>query len=321
MKILTASEVEQLLPMPTAIDLMRDAMRQVSAGATLLPLRHFLTIPGTEGKMVVMPGYVAEPASFGVKFVSKFPRAAGDRHGTHVGAVLICGADDGLPLALMDGAMLTAIRTAAASAMATDVLARRDAKTLLVLGAGEQARRHVEALRHVRTFERVEIWSRTTEHAERLAEVVDATPVADFDAAVSTADVICTTTSATKPILRGAALSAGTHVNLVGAPVATSAEADSEVVRRSRFFVDYRAAAEAAAGEYLDAVAAGIVDKGHLAGEIGDVLLGRLAGRRSDEEITVYKSLGVTAQDLVAAHAVWQSAVADGSGLDVDLSA
>jgi ornithine cyclodeaminase/alanine dehydrogenase-like protein (mu-crystallin family) len=288
-------------------------MRQVSAGETLLPLRHFLSIPGGEGKMVVMPGYVAEPASFGVKFVSKFPRAAGDRHGTHVGAVMICGADDGLPLALIDGATVTAIRTAATSALATDVLARPDARSLLILGAGEQARRHVEALRHVRRFERIAIWSRSRASAAALAREVGAEVADDLDAAVGDADVICTTTSSTTPVLHGATLSPGCHVNLVGAALASSAEADAEVVRRSRFFVDYRAAA----GELLDSG----LGEGHIAGEIGEVLLGRVAGRSSADDITVYKSLGVTAQDLVAAHAVWAAAVAEDIGVEIDLSA
>lgn len=317
MRILTASDVERLLPMPVAIELMRVAMRQVSAGETLLPLRHFAAIPGTAGKMVVMPGYIADPPSFGVKFVSKFPRARGDRHGTHVGAVLICGADDGVPLALMDGATLTAIRTAAASAMATDVLARSQAKSLLIVGSGEQARRHVKALRYVRDFKRVTIWSRTRVNAEALAAEVGAEVPEHLYEGVSSADVICTTTSSTTPILHGVALSPGCHVNLVGAPTATSAEADSEVVRRSRYFVDYRAAALAAAGELIDS---GLGQRA-IAGEIGEVLLGRVAGREDDTQITVYKSLGVIAQDLVAAHAVWRAADAQGVGLVVDLSA
>ncbi len=321
MIVLTASDVERLLPMADAIPLMRDAMRQVSAGDTVLPLRQFMVIPGGTGKLAVMPGYVADPASFGVKIVSKFPRAPGDRHGTHVGAVMIFGADDGLPLALIDGATLTAIRTAATSAMATDVLARADTATLLVLGCGEQAHRHIDALREVRAFKRVRIWGRDPARAAALAAVVGGEVATDLDAAVAKADVICTTTSAVSPILRGAALRPGTHINLVGSAVPTSAEADSEVVRRSRFFVDARPAAMAAAGELLGAIAAGIVTEGQIAGEIGEVLLGRVAGRQSADEITVYKSLGVTAQDLVAAHAVWRGAVASGAGTEIDLAA
>ncbi|MFZ4747726.1 MAG: ornithine cyclodeaminase family protein [Sphingomonas sp.] len=321
MIVLTASDVERLLPMRGAIGLMRDAMQQVSAGDAVLPLRQFMPVPGGTGKLAVMPGYVAEPASFGVKIVSKFPRTPGDRHGTHVGAVMIFGANDGLPLALIDGATLTAIRTAATSAMATDVLARADAATLLVLGCGEQAHRHIDALRQVRKFARVSIWGRDLARAAVLAQAVGAEVATALDAAVSEADVICTTTSATTPILRGAALRAGTHINLVGSAVATSAEADSDIVRRSRFFVDARPAALAAAGELLDAIAAGVVGESHIAGEIGEILLGRVAGRQSADETTVYKSLGVTAQDLVAAHAVWRAAVASGAGTEIDLAA
>jgi ornithine cyclodeaminase/alanine dehydrogenase-like protein (mu-crystallin family) len=319
--VLTASDVERLLPLATAIPLMRDAMRQVSAGDTVLPLRQFMAVPGGTGKLAVMPGYVAEPASFGVKIVSKFPRAPGDRHGTHVGAVLIFGAADGLPLALIDGATLTAIRTAATSAMATDVLARTDVGTLLVIGCGEQAHRHIDALREVRALERVMVWGRDRSRAADLADKTGGIVAVDLDAAVAAADVICTTTSAVTPILHGATLRPGTHVNLVGSAVATSAEADSEVVRRSRFFVDARPAALAAAGELLDAIASGVVDEDHIAGEIGEVLLGRVSGRQSADEITVYKSLGVTAQDLVAAHAIWRRAVVSGAGTKIDLAA
>lgn len=291
-------------------------MRQVSSGAAVLPLRQFVAIPGGSGKLAVMPGFVAEPASFGVKIVSKFPREPGDAHGTHVGAVMIFDAAQGLPLALVDGATLTAIRTAATSAMATDVLARADARTLLVTGAGEQAHVHIDALRHVRAFDRVLIWARDHARAAVLAARVDGEAIADLDAAVALADVICTTTSATKPYLRGAALPAGVHVNLVGAAVATSSEADRDVVARSRFFVDSRAAALAAAGELIDSG----LGEGHISGEIGEVLLGRAQGRQSVEDITVYKSLGVTAQDLVAAHAVWTAAVTAGAGIEIDLS-
>jgi ornithine cyclodeaminase/alanine dehydrogenase-like protein (mu-crystallin family) len=321
MIVLTASDVERLLPMRDAIQLMQGAMRQVSAGDTVLPLRQFMPVPGSSGKLAVMPGYVAEPASFGVKIVSKFPRAPGDRHGTHVGAVMIFGAADGLPLALIDGATLTAIRTAATSAMATDVLARPDAATLLVLGCGEQAHRHVDALREVREFRRIVIWGRDPARAAALAQAIGGEAATALDTAVGEAEVICTTTSATTPILRGVALRPGTHVNLVGSAVATSAEADSEVVRRSRFFVDARPAALAAAGELLDAIDAGVVDESHIAGEIGEVLLGNVAGRQSPDQITVYKSLGVTAQDLIAAHAVWRAAVATGAGTEIDLAA
>ena len=316
MRIITASQVEALLPMADCIALMRHAMALVSSGGTVLPLRQFVAIPGGTGKLAVMPGYIADPASFGVKLVSKFTRSADSPHGSHVGAVMLFDAEEGIPHALIDGATLTAIRTAAASALATDILARPDARRLLVTGTGEQARRHVAAIRAVRHLESVTIWGRNAAHAEALAAETGGNVGRDLDRAVGDADIICTTTSATTPYLRGAALSAGVHVNLVGAAVATNSEADSEVVRRSRFFVDSRPAAMAAAGELLDAGAG----EGHIAGEIGEVLLGRCEGRRSSVEITVYKSLGLIAQDLVAAHAVWRAAEAAGAGIEVDLS-
>jgi ornithine cyclodeaminase/alanine dehydrogenase-like protein (mu-crystallin family) len=320
MRIITATQVERLLPMDQAISLMEQAMRQVSSGGATLPLRQFLSIPGTHGKLAVMPGALADPAVFGVKLVSKFPRAPGDRHGSHVGGVMLFDSDEGVPLALIDGATLTAIRTAAASALATDVLARPNARTLLVTGAGEQARRHITAIRAVRPLERVLVWARDPNRAEALAAAEGGTAVVALAKACEQADIICTTTAATRPYLLGEWLPAGCHLNLVGAAVATSAEVDSEAVRRARVFVDYRMAAEAAAGEIIDAVTAGVIGWAHVAGEIGAVLLGDLPGRQDEAQITLYKSLGVTAQDLAAATAVWQAAEAQGIGLEVDLA-
>lgn len=298
---------------------MRDAMAQVSGGGAILPLRQFMAVPGTAGKMAVMPGALADPATFGVKIVSKFPRAPGDRHGTHVGAVLLFAASDGLPLALIDGASLTEVRTAATSAMATDLLSRHDARHLLILGAGQQARAHIAALRLVRPFDRVSIWARDRTKASALAGSLDADVVDDLEAGVAAADVICTTTSAAQPILRGASLMPGVHVNLVGSATAASAEADDNVVRRSHYYVDSLPAALAAAGELRNAIASRAVEADHVAGEIGLILLGLIAGRTTQHDITVYKSLGVTAQDLIAAHFVWSAALAHGLGAEIDL--
>lgn len=326
MRILTASDVARLLPYSTCIGAMRDAMRLTSERAVVLPLRQFMNVPGTQGKLGLMPGYLSDPAGFGVKIVSKFPRAPGAAHGSHVGAVLLFDADEGLPLALLDGGMLTAIRTASTTAMATDVLARADAKSLLLVGCGEEAEHHLAALREVRAFESIRVWGRDAGRATAFASRMSSRhgrrvePVADLASAVAAADVLCTVTSAPTPILRGEWLAPGQHVNLVGSAVATTAEADGEVVRRSRFFVDYREAAMAAAGELLNAIRDGIVAAEHVRGEIGDVLLGRVAGRESAADITVYKSLGVTSQDLAAAHQVYTAAIAQGVGLDVDLS-
>lgn len=320
MLVLTAADVERLLTPERAMTAMRSAMRQVSEGQAVLPLRQFMTVPGEAGgKLGLMPGAITEPPLFGVKIVSKFPRAAGSAHSSHVGAVLVFGADDGLPVALIEGGTLTAIRTAAASALATDLLARADATVHLVTGAGEQAARHVEAIRHVRPAARTLIWARDRSRVEDIAARCRAEPVADLERAVGHADIVSTTTSAAEPYLRGRWLRPGVHLNLVGSAIPTTAEVDDEAVSRARVFVDYRTAAEAQAGELRRAVDSGSIGPGHVIGEIGELLLGRIDGRRSPDDITLYKSLGVPAQDLAAAATLIDAARAEKAGVNLDL--
>ena len=233
MRILTASDVARLLPHSRCIPAMRDVMQLTSERGVVLPLRQFMNVPGTAGKLGLMPGYMSRPAAFGVKIVSKFPRAPGAAHGSHVGAVLLFDAVEGLPLALLDGGMLTAIRTASTTAMATDALARPDARRLLLVGCGEEAEHHLAALREVRAFERCPPGAAMpaaprrspARMSRRHGRPVEA--VADLAAAVAGADVICTVTSAATPILHGEWLRPGQHVNLVGSAIATTAEADS----------------------------------------------------------------------------------------------
>ncbi len=321
MLILSAAEVEMLLPLPAAIEAMRRAMVQVSRREVALPLREVIPIPDTSGKLVVMPGYIANPPLFGVKTVAKYVREPGSLHGSHVGILQLFDAGTGLLLAIIEGGSLTAIRTAATSALATDVLARPDASRLAILGTGEQARRHVAAIAAVRPISHVSIWGRTPGHAAALAARLDlpATVADTVQAAVSSADIICTTTSATAPILEGALVRPGTHVNLVGSAVPTTSEADVALVTRAEFYVDYRPSAAAEAGELRNAIAAGAASLGHIRGELGELLLGLVPGRNSVEAVTVYKSLGVIAQDLAAADVVLRSARAAGVGHELSL--
>jgi len=324
MLILNREAVAQALDHAQCVEVLDAVMRSVSAGDVELPLRRYLEIPGTRGKFTLMPGYLGDPRSFGVKIVSKFPREPGSRYGSHVGAVMVFDADEGIPLALLDGSELTEIRTASASALATRELARPDAAVLAILGSGEQAWHHAAALKAVRPFESVRIWSRTQAAAEALAARIATTlgiqarSSSSVRDAVEGADVVCTTTSASEPILPGAWLEPGMHLNLVGAAVRTAAEADQDVVTRSRYFVDYRPSIMDQAGELLDAIEAGAVSEEHIAGEIGEVLAGRCAGRLNDEEITLYKSVGVAAQDLGAGLACYQRAREKGIGIEVD---
>jgi ornithine cyclodeaminase len=321
MLVITAAEVETLLPMTAAIEAMRSAMTQVSQRQVVLPLRQFMAIPDAPGKLAVMPGYIADPPLFGVKTVAKYSHPPGSPHGSHVGIVQLFDAETGLLLAIIEGGTLTAIRTAAASALATDTLARPDARRLAIIGTGEQARRHVTAMAAVRPIDHVSVWGRDPGHALSFAASLDlpARVAATVESAVADADIVCTTTPAAEPILFGKTLRPGTHVNLVGSAIPTTAEADVALVALSEFYVDYREAALAQAGELRNALAAGAVTPAHIRGEIGEVLLGCSPGRSSAEAITVYKSLGVTAQDLAAGAHVLDAARAQGLGQAINL--
>ena len=331
MRIIVQSDVERLLPVRDCVDVMARAMAATSRGDVTLPIRQFIPVPDAPGKLAVMPGTLGDPACFGIKLVCKYERppigSQRDPLGTHVGMVMLFDSAKGVPLAMIEGSSLTAIRTSAASALATRHLAREDARHLAVLGNGEQAMRHVAAMIAVRPIETISVWGRNRERAQDFADEVAAQtglPVhcrADVAAAVAESDIICTTTSAKTPILSGADLRPGQHVNLVGSAIAASAEVDDAAVASSRFYVDYRPAAMAAAGELLNAIANGAVEESHIVGEIGEVVSGKVAGRQNSQEITMYKSLGVASQDLAAAHAIWTMAEAENSGLEVDLLA
>lgn len=328
MLVLNREAVAASLSHAECVDLMDGAMRAVSRRDVVMPLRQFMAVPDTQGKLGMMPGYVGatddqEPV-FGIKVVSKFPREPGSPHSSHVGAVLLFETKDGLPVALMDGRELTAIRTSATTAMATRVLARTDAASLTFVGCGEEARHHIQAILPVRPIKRIVIWGRNVDRAKEFAAAqtlpsgvsIDVEP--DLQKAAADAEILCTVTSATQPILKGEWLKPGVHVNLVGAAVRASAEADVEVVKRSRFYVDYLPSALEQAGELVNAIEANVVSADHVVGEIGAVLNGDAPGRASDGEITVYKSLGVSAQDLAAGMAAAENAKTNNIGMAVD---
>jgi ornithine cyclodeaminase len=327
MLILSKSDIVRLLPVAACVDVMAQAMTQTSARKVVLPLRQFMAVPATKGKLGLMPGYIAEPARFGLKIVSKYERPAGSPHGTHVGMVVLFDAAEGLPLALLEGGTLTAIRTAAASALATRTLARPESATLAVLGCGEEAHHHVPAMLAVRPITRVVVWGRNAARAKafvdrlHLPAGVSAATAPSAKDAIAGADIVCTVTSAATPFVEGAWLAPGQHLNLVGSAIPTTAEVDTATVARCKFYVDYREAALAQAGELLAAIKAGAVTENHIAGEIGEVLLGTKPGRASAAEITCYKSLGISAQDLAAAEYVYARAVAAGAGVKVNLTA
>lgn len=322
MKVLGSSAIEELLPMPLCIEVVAQAMRALSSQQVLAPLRTVLPLAGSNA-MGVMPGAMLEHGCFGVKVLALYPGNGALGLPSHAGVMVLFDAASGSPLAVLESNSLTALRTAAASAVATRALARPDSRVLALLGTGHQALWHVKALRAVLPIKRLQLWSRSAEGVARFVEhlgdlpgvqVVVAESARD---ALSGADVVCTVSSSREPILHGEWLAPGQHVNLVGASVASAREADTEVVRRSRFFVDARASAAVQAGEWLHALKEGVVDQSHLRGEIGEVLLGSVPGRESAADLTVYKSLGHTAQDLAAANAVARRAAASGDFPDV----
>jgi ornithine cyclodeaminase len=295
-------------------------MRGVSAGRALMPLRQFMPLPAVDGKLAWMPGALEEPECFGIKLLSLFPGNPKAGLSSHVGLYVLYESAHGRPLAIMEASALTAVRTAAASVVATQALARKDAKTLAIIGTGEEARSHVDAFHAVRPFERLLIWGRRDEAATELAAYArragctQVEVVGSVRAATAEAEVICTVTGSPTALLFGRDVRKGTHLNLVGASIPSSREVDDDLVAMSRYFVDYRGSAMAQAGELLDAIKAGRITAAHIRGEIGDVLSGAATGRVSDDDVTVYKSLGVAAQDLVSALVVYRRALERGLG-------
>jgi ornithine cyclodeaminase len=323
-RVLRASEVRQLLPMAECVDLMHRTMVAVSERRVVLPLRSVMVMPGELGMFGNMPGYLADPECFGVKLVSMIPRNKPTQYSSHLGLVLLFEAEHGRPVALLDAAVITAIRTAAASGLATRLLARPDAGDLALLGAGEQARSHLAAMLAVRTLRRIRIWARDGGKAAAFARDegarhgVTIETAASVPQAVAGADIICTLTKARDPILLGEQLAPGVHLNVVGSSIAATAEIDTPAVVKSRYFVDCRESTINEGGEYLRALKAGAITPEHILGEIGEVANGSRIGRRSPSDITLYKSLGVAPQDLASAHYVLEKARAAGVGQVVD---
>jgi ornithine cyclodeaminase len=295
-------------------------MIALSEGRAVVPLRSVVVMPGGRGMLGNMPGYLADPECFGVKLASLMPRNKPPQYSSHIGLVLLFEAEHGCPVAILDAGEITAIRTAAASALATRLLARPDAGDLAILGAGEQARSHLEAMRAVRSLRRVRVWARDPKKAEVFAETqgtrhgVAIETAASVPEAIAGADIICTLTKAREPILFGDWISPGAHLNVVGSSIAATAEIDTAAVVRSRFFVDCRNSTVNEGGEYLRALRSGAISEAHIAAEIGEVANGTQSGRTSPDQVTLYKSLGVVPQDLAAAHYVLERARAAGVG-------
>ena len=310
MRFIDREEVARRLTYERCIPIVRHAMIAFSKGETRQLLRSL--IPLSDGRMFgIMPGAMGERAPFGAKLISVFPENFARGVQSHQGLVILFDPENGAPVCVVHAGEITAIRTAAASAVATDALARRDARSLALLGYGEQASTHARAISKVRHLDSITVWGRSPDRARAFAEKTQselALPVAvakDVPEAVAEADIICTVTSASEPILKGKWVRPGTHVNVVGSGYAVPAEIDNDLVVRSRFIVDSREGVLNQGAEFLRAKTAGLVGNDHIVAEIGQVLAGEIEGRRSADEITVYKSLGHVVQDLASAWALY----------------
>ena len=325
--LISGADVRALLPMSECIEVMAAALNSVTDGSSVLPLRTVMRLDGTPNAFAAMPAVVGrgDGASLGAKIITVFPGNDSTPYDSHIGVVLLFDAEHGKLLAIADASTITAIRTAAVSGLATRLLAREDAKELALLGAGVLAMTHLDAVKCVRDIRRVRVWTRSGERAKDFAvraakrfgiEVV----VADrARSAVEGADVVCTITASRTPVLEGAWLSPGTHVNAVGASISTARELDTAAVVKSRLFVDRRESTLAEAGDFLMPRGEGAVTDAHILGELGDLLAGSVKGRVNRDDVTLFKSLGLAVEDVAALRHIHTKALATGSGASVSL--
>jgi ornithine cyclodeaminase/alanine dehydrogenase-like protein (mu-crystallin family) len=315
-------DVKRLLPMGECIELMASVLSDLARGAVWQPLRFVVRPPDEPSLMGLMPAHRSAPAaSYGLKAVCIFPSNAGRGLDLHQGGVLLFDGETGALRALVDASAITARRTAAVSGVATRTLARKDVRELAILGSGVQARAHLEAMAAARPFERARVWSRTAEHAAAFAAEahvpfpVDA--VASAEEAVRGADVVVTATSSPEPIVRRDWLAPGAHVNAVGSSIPAARELDADTIAASALFADARESMVNEGGDYLFAMREAGIGPDHIRAELGEVLIGSTEGRRADDELTVFKSLGLAAEDLAAAEHVYARARATGAGTAV----
>jgi ornithine cyclodeaminase len=323
-----------LLPMRDCIDVMTRAFRALADERALTPNRTSLPV-GTQGDtMLLMPAAIngggesidTDDGWFGAKVLSIVPGNASSARRTIQGVIVLFNGRYGGVVAIIDAEAITAIRTAAVSALATGLLARPDATRLAVIGSGVQAFSHVAAMAEVRPLREVRVWSPNAEHRAALARRIEAElgieSRADSEAcnAVANAGLICAATSANTPVLRSSWIARGSHINAVGAHRPTERELDSATVQQARVFVDHVPAAMAEAGDLLIPIAEGIIASSHVLGGLGDLLGGRVAGRTDEEEITIFKSVGLAIEDIVAAAHVYRLAAAAGVGSPIRLT-
>ena len=311
--------------MSDLIAAMESALAKFSAREVLQPMRTVLTVGPTKAYFGVMPAYIPAPASLGAKLVTVFGENHKRQLPSHLSTIMLLDPETGALLALMDGRYITEARTAAVSAVSARFLAAPGASRLAIIGSGVQARSHLEAYQQVRQLEEVRIWSPNPRSRSQFVDDMSPSvsiPIIAADtaeAAVRGADLIVLVTSSPTPVIEDAWVSAGAHVVCVGACRPTQQEMPPQLVKRGRLYVDSSAAAVVEAGDIVMNIAAGLFDASHVRGEVGELVLGRVQGRTSPGDITIFKSLGMAVEDVVAADLVFRRAVESGAGTELTL--
>ena len=325
MRILSSDDVRRALPMRQAIEAMKGAFAQLSTGQADVPLRTALDVPRHNGLTLFMPAYLAADDQMAVKIVSVFNDNPAKGLPLIHALVVVVDATTGAPVAVMDGTYLTALRTGAASGAATDLLARQDAHTVAIFGAGAQGRTQLEAVCAVRPIKAAWVYDVAPERATAYAAEMSrrlSLPVkvaASSSEAVRQAGVVCTATTSTIPVFADADVQPGTHINAIGAYTPQMQEIPAETVLRAQVVIDHHEASLAEAGDLLIPLRRGLMTEDHIYAELGEIVAGLKPGRVSPEEITLFKSVGVAVQDVAAASAVLAVAQRLGLGTEVAL--
>lgn len=322
-RVINAELSRELLPMAACVEVMKAAMLAASEGSADQPPRLITPLAQARGWLALMPGMSTDLGAYGAKIVGLHPANPAQGLPAIQGFICLFDLETGKPVGLVDGAVTTAIRTAAASALATQYLAREDAVSCGIFGTGVQAMAHVEAMLSVRKLQQCVIWGRDVNKAQALSSQLATRfqlpchAVSEPEQAAA-CDIICTVTGSSEPVLKGEWVQPGAHINLVGAHSLTTREADTTLVANAAVYVDSLTSTHNEGGDIMIPLQEGAIEKTHIIGEIGTLLRGACAGRQQASDITLYNSLGITAQDLYAAHYIITQAEKAKVGVVVD---
>ena len=311
MLIVNKREIMDSIAMEECITVMENIFIQLEEDQAFNPLRSSMLIPGENGLLSMMPGYLNKQDIMGIKSVSVYPENANIGLESHQGTVTLFNAKNGIPLAIMDAGQITAIRTAAVSALATKILAKKNSKILAILGSGVQARTHIEAMNTVLNLDEIRVWSRNKNSVKSLVEEQSKkynVPFRHFDSvndSICDADVICTTTASVEPILHGKYLMDGVHINAVGSSVYNTRELDGTAMKLCKLYVDKKESTINESGDFLLAKQEGAIDDNHIIGSLGEILINQINGRKNHADITLFKSLGLAVEDIATAFYIY----------------